>query len=489
MERRRGFTLTELMVAVLILVVVIIATSKIFGTVGRVAGVGEAAAEVLQEAAAIERQIRSDFERLSREGFFMIRCVAVPNNINVGAGGPLLNPALAPADYIRADQVIFFAQGVQSIQTMLAGTGTSHKGQSAVSRIYYGHGFQFPGGQGVDRDNLPDSVEAFDLEVTNNLPVVPWTRGPHNQVRTMFETIPSQNDYGVSGAGTVNVIQPPATEWLLARQAVVLASDDNNPNSFLFVAGDGNRSAPNIIHPVIVNGRVDAAASELNAIRADLLGDSDPPLSPGYGFADLDWIAQRDRVSRTLFYPRIEREAPSMHRVDQALTNNVLGNACSSFIVDWTWADGVGRIKDLSGNIVHWGVRQVSSHEQAWFGLDPDSTRGVGTFTQYVQLTGIPDPETITDEVIEPSMPTPTTSDIRTDPSILVYEAIFGFNRDTPLDPATGLPWGALTGVPTETAAYTPWPTSIRITMTLHDADLRLQSGREIQFVINLPQR
>ena len=57
---------------------------------------GEAAAEVLQEAAAIERQVRSDFERISREGFFMIRCVAVPNNINVGAGGPLLNPALAP---------------------------------------------------------------------------------------------------------------------------------------------------------------------------------------------------------------------------------------------------------------------------------------------------------------------------------------------------------------------------------------------------------
>ena len=38
--RQAGFTLTELMVAVLILVVVIVATSKIFGTVSRVTGVG-----------------------------------------------------------------------------------------------------------------------------------------------------------------------------------------------------------------------------------------------------------------------------------------------------------------------------------------------------------------------------------------------------------------------------------------------------------------
>ena len=100
-EPRRGFTLTELMVAVLIMVIVIIATSKIFGTVGQVAGVGEAGAAIIQESAAIERQVRSDFERLNREAFFMIRCVAVPNNINVAAGGVLLNSALSPLDYIR----------------------------------------------------------------------------------------------------------------------------------------------------------------------------------------------------------------------------------------------------------------------------------------------------------------------------------------------------------------------------------------------------
>ena len=49
-RRRTGFTLTELLVAVTILIVVIVATAKIFGTVGRVAGLGEAGSAVLQEA-------------------------------------------------------------------------------------------------------------------------------------------------------------------------------------------------------------------------------------------------------------------------------------------------------------------------------------------------------------------------------------------------------------------------------------------------------
>jgi hypothetical protein len=89
---------------------------------------------------------------------------------------------------------------------------------------------------------------------------------------------------------------------------------------------------------------------------------------------------------------------------------------------------------------------------------------------------------------IEPNPPTPATTVIgNQNPDlgnpIRVYEAIFGFNQDMPFDPETGLPWDPVNA----TVAYTPWPTSIRITMTLHDPDLRLERGREIEFVINLP--
>ena len=88
------------MIAVLVLVVVIVATSKIFGTVGKVTSLGQATADVLQETAAIERQIRSDFERLAPNGVFAIRCVSIRNDINVPLG-PLLNPALPDIAMIR----------------------------------------------------------------------------------------------------------------------------------------------------------------------------------------------------------------------------------------------------------------------------------------------------------------------------------------------------------------------------------------------------
>jgi hypothetical protein len=36
---------------------------------------------------------------------------------------------------------------------------------------------------------------------------------------------------------------------------------------------------------------------------------------------------------------------------------------------------------------------------------------------------------------------------------------------------------------------YTPWPTQIRITATIHDPRLVLDRGREFQFVIDVPKR
>ncbi|MHC4786102.1 MAG: prepilin-type N-terminal cleavage/methylation domain-containing protein, partial [Planctomycetota bacterium] len=98
--KRLGFTLIEMVVTVAVLAVVIVAAGRIFQAAGTVVGVGLATADILQEAAAVERQIRGDLARLSREGFLAIRCVAVPNDVNGPAG--LLDPALEPDAVIRA---------------------------------------------------------------------------------------------------------------------------------------------------------------------------------------------------------------------------------------------------------------------------------------------------------------------------------------------------------------------------------------------------
>ena len=74
---RRAFTLTEMLVAISVLLVVVLATSTIFGTAQKVASVGESNSELLQQAVAIERVMRRDLDRLSGNGFFAVQCVGV----------------------------------------------------------------------------------------------------------------------------------------------------------------------------------------------------------------------------------------------------------------------------------------------------------------------------------------------------------------------------------------------------------------------------
>ena len=128
---RRCFTLIELLVAVAMLVVLLAIVSRIFQAAGAVTAVGMATADILAQAAAIERAIRSDFERLSREGFLAIRCVAVPNNVNLP--GPLLAPWLAPDAVIRADQIVFFTHGVVTLSTFRGTAGLNRKGSSTAA--------------------------------------------------------------------------------------------------------------------------------------------------------------------------------------------------------------------------------------------------------------------------------------------------------------------------------------------------------------------
>ncbi|MCH8152533.1 MAG: type II secretion system protein [Planctomycetes bacterium] len=472
-QRGLGFTLTELMIAVAILIVVIVATAKLFGTVSKVTGLGQASSDILQEAAAIERQIRNDFARLAPEGFFAIRSVAVVNNLHVLSGGPLLNPGLPDDAMIRADQLVFFANGVQSIQTFRQGAGSNRKGQGTAARIYYGHAFQLPQGEAMITSSFGPAgssyVRAHDPVVDLTNPLVPWYRGDYDMVRTVFQptTGGTPADYSTTDVGPIDATQPPARQWLLARQAVVLADDGGDEVVFLGnVFGEGgNRSTFTIWEDVIRNGRVDAAAEQLNGIRTAVVGDGTVPWIP----------VQRDTIASAVFYPRAERVAPGMHRVDQALTNNALAGACSSFIIDWTYADGVGDAVNDAGTFFP-GAQIIPSVEQPWFGLDLDGSRGVDTFGNWPS----PPNRTVFADNID-GAPLTFTGQVLQSAGADVYEAIFGYNQDQPLDPATGLPDVDL--------AYTPWPSAIRITMTLHDTATRLEAGREIQFVINLPRR
>jgi len=521
-----AFTLTEMMIAIALLLVVIIATSQIFGTASKVTGIGQATQAVITEAAVIEQQLRADIANLNREGFIAIRCTAVRNNVNVAAGGALLNPNLPDNALIRSDQLLFFINRLEAMQSLRLSAGGSAEAQGTASRMYYGHAFQLPLGPAYVPTN---QSQGRAIDAATNLAMKPWTRGNAAgqiaTVQTLFSTIGAAGGgsadtiFGVTGAGpNISTAQPQASQWLLARQGAVLADDSelaSNTNSKTVALGETLMGRSIFFYPVsapglyghsreLRNGRVDGAASLMNEIRRTitingLIPAITPPLMRNWRSNPQAAADQRTIIANNaLYYPRAERKAPSMHRVDQALTNHVISGGCSSFIVDWTYADGTGAVLDAQGNVVDptpalpnsgdelLGVGIPPGTEQPWFGMPnlnnfpanvgyPDPQRGTMPYFNWpgVNQAATFFPYHIDDVPVE----TPAGS------GVYVYEAFFGYNQSEPRD-ATGALWPLVSP-----KSYTPWPTALRITMTLHDPEGRLENGREVQFVIDLPRQ
>lgn len=446
-RRSRSFTLTELLIATVILLIIVIATSRIFGTASKVAGIGEATANVLQEAAAIEQQIRQDFARLDYGGFFAIQSHAVSNDVNTS--GVLLDPNRPLSATFRSDQLIFFVSGIQNTRNFsISPFSDSRQQQSTSARIYYGHAYQLPGAA-VGQD--PDPTWNWQ----------PWRSG----------LIPMVDRAGAP-AGNFNVPLLRPTQWLLSRQAILLADDGGGGDAFF---GTQN-SAPSIVSPAVRRGRVDIAASNLSDIRQDILTR-----------LPVTWPTQSTVISNAFFHPRAEREPPVeigdldnpnfVRREDFALTSHVIGTGCSEFIVDWTYQDNDGAFSTQDVSID--GIGILPTFAQPWFGL-LDEARGVYPFRQYFL-----NPNSIDDIKIDNTTPLINPNVIErpvfSGGGVVRYRAIFGYNRDEPRD-AVGV-FGELD------TGYTPWPSAVRITMRLHDPKGRLENGRLYQFVVELPRR
>jgi len=549
-----------------VLIVVIIGTSKIFSTASQITGIGAATTAVLRTGAVIERQMRDDLSRLCSEGFFVIHCVAVRNDVR-DPGDPvaqLLDPA-KPMDYVfRADQLMFFANGVQSMQSLRQGMSVNRDGQGSAARVLYSHAFQLRNALPVVMvGGDPNNVRAHDPNFTAltaagdsyswPLPmgqIPPWYPGM-GQAPTVpmagriFQGAVSAAEYTIDNAGmptSISGTQPPANEWILAREAIIMADDDAQAalNFSKLVMFNGAQRALYSIFPLptapttmVRNGRVDAVAENLNDVRrAITLGPgvvAGVPVPAGWLTAPGSQ-SQRNRIMRAVYYPRAEARAPGMHRVDQALTNNALAIGCSSFRVDWTYHDGTGAALDANGNLIDpngipfdgdefYGVRISSAMEKPWFGL----TGSAASVYNYGDpssplLNAFTPATTINPNVIETSLtdPLPDPTPALANQGYADYWAVFGYNQtmpflDTSIDPdgagATfdGIPsrvyYGAASapdGVPpaippfatnSQQIAYTPWPSAIRVTMTLTDPENKIEGGREFQFVIELPRR
>lgn len=627
----RAFTLVELLVAIAVLLAIIIALSRIFSTATEVTSIGRASASIMQEANVVEQRLRDDIAHLSGDGFFAIRQVAVRNDVHVDDGGALLDPNRPPNTYIRADQLVFLTDRVDTFTIGRFCERMNLWAQAPAARVYYGHAVQFPDGPAFEEQSLGACIgRAFDPHVNfqQQEPVVPWRRGPIDMVRTLFGRASQapggaggNSLYGRQAGEIINGTQPPPSQWLLARQAVLLADSSpideprwtNRKTRFNAEAGQADSNAirnSGVVptarsiftdtaygedegHPrygwsrEVRNGRVDGATTTPSEIRRwirnnpDFFPDQPEFFRPWIDFSgDYSGVVggdQRTVISReAVYYPRGERRAPSMLRVDQALTQHVIGSAVSDIVIEWTWDDGTGDLFDSDGNRLVYsdnsgdllirseselsGSDEISASgwwpfgfytnwfdpddfsdyedqpEQPWFGINerwfcPDcpDREGVGFYSDapffssgYADSyqvranykpadTVFPNPSVIfsannynqvdwgtierwgTAEDFASAHPDSELAewDDYSD-RVFVYEAIFGYNRDQPVLNTPGgmndLSPDSINDMIFPNMGYTPWPSAIRVTLTLHDPQGSIEGGRKVQFVIELPK-
>lgn len=678
---RRAFTLIELLVSLSVLLVVIIATARIFGTTSKVAAIGEASADLQATANAVEKVIRGDVERIARDGVLAIQCVAVRNDVNRSTTypqAPLLDTTKAVTDFVRCDQLVFFGRGRESSQVYL-GTRGGSRSDAAYSvnmfpsgtlkitpeftsqefMVRIGHGVQFPTLL-LDSNNptLRPDADFFDTVAKGN-PPVPWMWSP---------TPVMSSSYFDGAANTLKYMagQPEARQWTLARQIVLLADDGINTNikptglnltwfhevqqtgsgaswsggmtanSATGVAQYGpsaggsatpDSSATNFVIPqdnlypnrALTSSRVDIAATSIADFRALIeQGATSAYFSKDFNFDStgrLPWSDReavtpntslgyiRNRIYNALFgapivptgrtsnglwgYPRAEKVAPSMNRLDGMVAGPLLAGNCSSIQIDWTWSTGTARFETPEGTpllaqlpaapvrankavfdvplagltTVPWPVQpflqlnstgslvlldpanspvSITKNDNSseasqtlglsrnipWFGL-PDSMFPIAQRSGVTRLAG-PLITDVPSSIAGPAYATPiraltpsaasttvtftaasATTDfetiaIATPPidcariegtsaivrplstltEVYSYQAIFGPNGDQPFREVR-VPGGTERVLRND---YTPWPTALRFTITLHDPKLALAQGRVFQFVVDLPK-
>ncbi len=519
--KARGFTLAELLVAVGVFVLIIIAVAQVFSAASTISGVGDSTNDLLQDSVAIERQIRDDIERLSRNGFLAIHSVAVPNDINVADTGKLLDPSRPQEAPIRTDQLVFFAEGnfpSSTLQLMddnndsnnAANTNpTQVTAAGTAARIYYGHAFQLPSSKDAELPSADSVQYTYDPDPAEDMK--PWMTGDIDQVRTTHKRGQSGSGepYDFVSAEVTDATQPEATDWILVRQAVVLADDDENvPDAYTKAQLGNHRSAFSIfkdqtpagVCPQVRDGRHDIAATELPEIRALVTED------PQTGEQRSSFFQQQAFIKdQAVYWPRAERKPPSTNSLDQALSNHVLSGGCSEFIVEWTYEDLAGSAQDVNSGSVLRGPRQPADRPIRWFGLsdaqvaslpDIDSLtpqqqrriyRGVDW---YSNLPAEEQAKVLTSEtdgafekVIFPAEP--DFGGFGGLPPYREYWAIFGYNQDGVFK--VNAEHDDEAGFIRED--FVPWPTALRITMVLNDRQKNLEGGRILQFIVELPEK
>lgn len=303
-----AFTLIELIVAIGAVALISVGIAAVFESIGRTVQGGRRVSVLNQYAALIERQMRADFEAMTREGVLVVRHSYADTN----GDGRITEPEDHVAQYPdqpapeqrlrRIDELLFFARGEYSSARTPVLPGMTARSSEAM--IYYGQGERLDpltdrtgkslggGYLRYDRPQVDDgstrrpyrpelALGASVKDPTNPnryasdwslLRLVTVLAPPSSSEQNLPSGDPQfWNDIGLDPAEALdNAIQvggQPAASSAFRTLAQLFptggASGYPFPPDYIRQRGDGARGR----HPMLASGIVDVAAADLADLR------------------------------------------------------------------------------------------------------------------------------------------------------------------------------------------------------------------------------
>lgn len=581
----RGFTLIELIVAIGAISLIAVGIAAVFSSVGNTVAGGRRVNQLNQYAALIERQMRSDFEAMTRDGVLVIKHDYADANgdgrITLGANSPdrVLNSPTQRADegrLRRIDQLLFFV--VDDLSSARAPIVPGLNVSANEGMVVYGHGMRLDpiedvvgrniGGGSVryDRPQVNDGgrVRPYEADRALGFSDSSYTTNPNRfaenwaLLRTVVSlTQPNSSDLDIPDASDPlwndlnlnrfealdNDIQlggQPAASTVFSHLAAFLP-DTSYPADYIRAAG----GEPGRRYPRIASGLVDAASTDLAEIRRIIMDAGEfpwvvlddesyfDPTDPNYllddqfnaslNLTDLNndllhmhaWMEdlfpvihdQRSPIAnprgiRTRFEEEIPDYVGTLSLYTDQRTRNfpfiqnyrltdqrMLGSSvfvprCTEFIVEYSFGEVVGdTTSPFFGQLVWHGLRrEVQNTSLPGVVVQPypfwdDPVTGTsyvfGHSETYRKLDGA-----VASRALSPALLYGRTGNQNQFALAESLTAHFGYTDPTysptnsDVDPTT-VPW--------------PWPTLIRVTMTLADpVDPTIE--QTFQFVFETPE-
>lgn len=220
-----AFTLAEMLVAVAAVAVISVGLAAVFQTVGRTVTTGKRLSTLNQQAAVLERQLRQDISRMTRDGILVMRHQFTNQ---YGTGGDVRLPIQVrkvslykgqPDNEKRArriDELMFFANG--EFRTVRQALIPGRTATARSARIYYGHGMRSTPVPVALLDDIGPDYNNFSLpDFRGNFNWASGIGGPPPTARPYVLGEPTRAGESVASPNEF------ASNWTLVRHATLLS--------------------------------------------------------------------------------------------------------------------------------------------------------------------------------------------------------------------------------------------------------------------------